>query len=254
MKNKKGFTLTEILLAVMIVGVVGVTLAAMSTAASRESGVGKNKMILRENLTVAMRQLRQDLASAHQVLYVQGPLASANGPSQPKLLLKLNIGSNFEGHHIPGSVGANPRNIYYCFVPGGVKERGPWKVFPGNGNAAVANDDGVIYRGVLGRNDPNYSNYTCIGVENNALFSPWLSHVKFISSSTNMFGVGTYPVPLFAVVGQEDSSYTKGDDNRTNLGTQIKVNLIVEILSSPLVNDAVEEVFVTGNGFREPEA
>ena len=247
MKNKKGFTLTEILLAIMIMGVVGVTLAAMSTAASRESGVGKNKMILRENLTVAMRQLRQDLSSAHQVVYVRGPLASAD-PSHPKLLLKLNIGGNFEGHHIPGPIGDEPKYIYYCFVVGNTSSRGNWLVFPSG-----AKDDGVIYRGVLGRNDPNYSSYDCTGVGSNALFSPWLSHVKFISSNTNMSGLGTYPVPLFAVVGQEDSSYTKGDDNHTNLGTQIKVNLIVEILSSPLVNDAVEEVFVTGNGFREPE-
>ena len=246
MKNKKGFTLTEILLAVMIVGVVGVTLAAMSTAASRESGVGKNKMILRENLTVAMRQLRQDIASAHQVLFVRGPLSSAS-PGTGTRLLKLSIGRDFEENRIPGLVGASPKYIYYCFVAGNTTARGNWEVFPSG-----ATDDGVIYRGVLGDSG---SDYNCSDAATKTAFSPWLSHVKFIKSSTNISGVGTYPVPLFAVVGHEEGPYDRSGNNidnyPTNLGTQIKVNLIVEILSSPLVNDAVEEIFFTGNGFRE---
>ena len=50
MKNNKGFTLTEILLAVMIVGIIGVALAALTTAASREGGVGRSKILLRNIL------------------------------------------------------------------------------------------------------------------------------------------------------------------------------------------------------------
>lgn len=61
MKNTKGFTLVEILLAVMIVGVVGIALAALTSAAVRESNVGRTRMILRNQISVAMRQLRQDV-------------------------------------------------------------------------------------------------------------------------------------------------------------------------------------------------
>ncbi len=61
MKNKKGFTLTEILLAVMIVGIIGVALAALSTAALRESGVGRVRLMLRNQVSLFLRQLRQDI-------------------------------------------------------------------------------------------------------------------------------------------------------------------------------------------------
>ena len=61
MKNNKGFTLTEVLLAVMIVGVVGVALAALTGAAVRESSIGRTRMMLRNQLSSAMRQLRQDV-------------------------------------------------------------------------------------------------------------------------------------------------------------------------------------------------
>ena len=65
MKNNKGFTLTEILLAVMIVGIIGVALAALTTASSREAGVGRSRVLLRNNLSLAMRQLRQDVSRLH---------------------------------------------------------------------------------------------------------------------------------------------------------------------------------------------
>lgn len=61
MKNTKGFTLVEILLAVMIVGIVGIALAALTSAAVRESNVGRTRMMLRNQISVAMRQLRQDV-------------------------------------------------------------------------------------------------------------------------------------------------------------------------------------------------
>ncbi len=61
MNNKNGFTLTEILLAVMIVGVIGIALAALTTAAVRESGAGRTRLMLRNQISLAMRQLRQDI-------------------------------------------------------------------------------------------------------------------------------------------------------------------------------------------------
>ena len=67
MSNKKGFTLTEILLAVMIVGIIGVALAALTTAALRESGVGRVRIMLRNQISLFLRQLRQDVRSAKSV-------------------------------------------------------------------------------------------------------------------------------------------------------------------------------------------
>ena len=61
MKNNRGFTLVEVLLAAMIVGLIGVALSALTTAAIRESNVGRTRMILRNQLSLAMRQLRQDI-------------------------------------------------------------------------------------------------------------------------------------------------------------------------------------------------
>lgn len=64
MKNKKGFTLTEVLLAAMIVGIIGVALAALTTAALRESGVGRTRLMLRNQISLFLRQLRQDVRQA----------------------------------------------------------------------------------------------------------------------------------------------------------------------------------------------
>lgn len=64
MRNKKGFTLMEILLAALIVGVIGIALAALTTAAVRESGVGRSHAVLRQQLSAALSQLRQDIAQS----------------------------------------------------------------------------------------------------------------------------------------------------------------------------------------------
>ena len=64
MKSNKGFTLTEVLLAVMIVGLVGVALAALTGTAVRESNVGRTRMMIRNQASIALRQLRQDVYQA----------------------------------------------------------------------------------------------------------------------------------------------------------------------------------------------
>ena len=61
MNNNKGFTLTEVLLAAMIVGLIGVALAALTTAALRESGAGRVRLMLRNQASLFVRQLRQDV-------------------------------------------------------------------------------------------------------------------------------------------------------------------------------------------------
>ena len=67
MTNNKGFTLMEILLAAFIVGIIGVALAALTTAAVRETGVARTRTMLRHQLSVALRQLRQDIEQADGV-------------------------------------------------------------------------------------------------------------------------------------------------------------------------------------------
>ena len=64
MTNTKGFTLTEVLLAATIVGVIGVALAALTTAAVRESGLGRTRGVMRNQVSLALRQLRQDTHNA----------------------------------------------------------------------------------------------------------------------------------------------------------------------------------------------
>jgi prepilin-type N-terminal cleavage/methylation domain-containing protein len=69
MKNKKGFTLMEVLLAAMIVGVMGLALAALTTAAMRESSIGRTRVTLRNQISDAMRFFHQDLAHAKVVTF-----------------------------------------------------------------------------------------------------------------------------------------------------------------------------------------
>lgn len=63
-REKKGFTLTEVLLAVMVVGLIGIALASLTTAASREAGVGRSKILLRNDLSLFSRMLRDDINAA----------------------------------------------------------------------------------------------------------------------------------------------------------------------------------------------
>ncbi len=72
MKNKKGFTLMEVLLAAMIVGVIGLALAALTTAAMRESGIGRTRALVRNQISYALRQLRDDLNTS-DVVEFPGP-------------------------------------------------------------------------------------------------------------------------------------------------------------------------------------
>ena len=74
MNNKKGFTLTEVLLATMIVGVIGIALAALTTAAMRESGVGRSRLMLRNEISLFLRQLRQDVRESTSAIASEGQL------------------------------------------------------------------------------------------------------------------------------------------------------------------------------------
>ena len=81
MKNKHGFTLTEVLLAVMVMGLIGVALASLTTAATRESGVGRSKVMLRNNLSLFLRTLRDDINAA---TYIN--MGASSGPGSGTLI------------------------------------------------------------------------------------------------------------------------------------------------------------------------
>lgn len=212
--NKKGFTLTEILLAVMIVGLIGVALAALTTAASRESGVGRSKVMLRNNLSLALRTLRSDINSARQIDLVAGTSIPTAGP----LLQLKNTGNTY---------------ITYCFKAGTIETNREGKaILP-----AGAKIGGSLYRvlntGTYGSCSIATSSGTCCASCN---CRKLLDDVKYIPS-------GSYPVPLFCLGNNCHAG--------SNLGTSgiLTVRLITELYSRPVVNEAVEEMFITPGGF-----
>ncbi len=101
MNNKKGFTLMEILLAALIVGVIGIALAALTTAAVRESGVGRSHAVLRQQLSAALSQLRQDIAQSTEARF--------DGEGRLWLTQEHALGPNHNLH-----------TIMYSFTPGEV--------------------------------------------------------------------------------------------------------------------------------------
>lgn len=229
MKNKKGFTLTEILLAVMIVGIIGIALAALTTAASRESGVGRSKILLRNNLSIAMRQLREDIHHASRVIYVRGEISSASSGRQiPLLVLAKNVDRDNQ------AIGGNtPTYVTYCFSVGSTS------ALP-SGSLS----EGRIYR-YESTSAPSWSSITpsCPGG------NVFLYNVKYIPPrSTN-----NYPVPLFRLEGTSAVYSEKDTGNstlQTDLGSVLQVKLITERPSKPIVNEVVEEIFILPNGFR----
>ena len=240
MKNKKGFTLTEILLAVMIVGIIGVALASLTTAASRESGVGRSKVLLRNNLSIALRQLRRDIKESSRVLYVSGTLGSIGTTEIPLLMVGKNVDQGDGSFY-----SATPTFITYCFKRGVVNTTTSGaSVLPSG-----AYDGGVIVR--YESADENWISGnipSCSGTSS----SKFLNNVKYIPSST-------YAAPLFGVRGYQysDGSYRPYSvkdsgslaDIRKNLGSVLDVNLVTELPSSPVVNDVTEETFILPNGF-----
>ena len=101
MCNKKGFTLTEVLLAVLIVAVVGVALVSITTAASRESGIANNKVVMRNQLSSFMRQLRRDIQEARGITFLEQDIYTESHSENDWLTL-LTI--NRTGYP-----------VYYCF-------------------------------------------------------------------------------------------------------------------------------------------
>lgn len=240
MKNKKGFTLTEILLAVMIVGIIGVALAALTTAASRESGVGRSKVLLRNNLSIALRQLRRDIKESSRVLYVRGTLGSIGTTEIPLLMVGKNVDQDGNALY-PSDPDRQPVYLTYCFARGGDKMNQTT-------SGADVLPSGAYDGGVITRYESNAENWTTGNIPDcsKGTSSKFLNNVKYIPSSQ-------YAAPLFAVKGFSGTYNVKDSGNldkiRKNLGSVLEVQLITELNSNPVVNDVTEETFILPNGF-----
>ena len=244
MNNKKGFTLTEILLAVMIVGIIGVALASLTTAASRESGVGRSKVLLRNNLSIALRVLRRDVQQSTRVLYVRGGLGSSLGTAAvPLLMLGKNVDQ--DGNTIEGLTASY---VTYCFVRGVTATTSSGATVLPSGSY----DGGIIYRTESGSDSWNGNVPLC------STGTQWLSNIKYIPGVDPESSSATeYPSPYFHVKGFSGTynvhSATSSEDKealRLNLGSVLEVNLVTELPSNPVVNDVTEEIFLLPNGFQ----
>lgn len=217
--SRRGFTLTEVLLAVMIVGLIGIALAALTRASAREGGVGRSRIMLRNNLSGFMRTVRRDLLQASFVENTAGALSDLSTDPVVLLQIKQNVDVNGNPLNVPGQV-LTKRLITYCF------QRGTDQA---DINPPGAYRGGKIYRLVAENTSvfPDCSNVTANDVV--------LEYVKYISSTED--GVN-YPVPFF---GRHVFSSVAG----TNV---LAIQLIVELRSKPVVNEVIEETFTVPMG------
>lgn len=168
MKNKSGFTLTEVLLAVMVVGLIGVALASLTTAASRESGVGRSKVMLRNNLSLFLRTLRDDINAA---TYIN--MGASSGPGSGTLI-ELCDNKTMLGATIPSVSGMGC--VTYSFEKGSAtgSESRSNKVVPSSatrGGIIKRNGDTVL------RNVKYVNNYKPSSSSSKTYFSPYFKRV-----------------------------------------------------------------------------
>lgn len=233
MNNKKGFTLTEILLAVMIVGLVGVALAALTTAASRESGVGRSKVLMRNNLSLALRTLRNDINNATFIDEAKGPISGSYSGLGTVTLLKLRKNATTDGETVQPSKfksqtdkttqTMNQEYVTYCFIAGTTTS---------NVDGAAVLPTGSSIGGRIYRASSSSPNPSC-GSSSRLL----LDNVKYIP------GGNAYPVPLFCA--GLACAFNSGSESASLLS----VRIITELNSSPVTNDVIEEIFAVPNGF-----
>ena len=80
----------------------------------------------------------------------------------------------------------------------------------------------------------------------------FLYNVKFIPPIGSSGGDNYYPVPFFGpeTYSVRDASTSAVSVRRKDLGSILQVRLITELDSTPVVNDAVEQIFMLPNGYR----
>lgn len=220
-QNRRGFTLTEILLAVMIVGLIAVALASLTRSAARESGVGKTRIVLRNNLASFIRTLHADVGRATRVQAAGELNGAAPNVAIPVLNLGLNMDKDGNALRTTAATGlktTTPYWVTYCFVPGDQTSN----IVPSS-----AYGGGTLYR-ISSTTGPDYP--ACSTSADKIV----LTNVKYIPESDDI----DYPVPLF-----------KTDDSTDGQARVLRVNLIVEENSKPIVNEVVEETFVLPIGY-----
>ncbi len=217
MRNVHGFTLTEVLLAVMIVGLIGIALASLSRAASREAGVGRSRITLRNNMTLFLRDLRRDLKKATRVTYVKGD-KSFSGTGN---LLRIYQGMDSYGNPLKVYNTASVadympmKQITYCFTPGNIG------AYPAEGSK----DGGTIYRDEQICTTDHHCTDTCATTDANKR----LTNVKYIPP-----GHG-FTSPLFEGIGENNSL--------------LKIQLITEVKGKQVINDVMKETFALSIGY-----
>lgn len=195
MKNKRGFTLTEVLLAVMVVGLIGVALASLTTAATRESGVGRSKVMLRNNLSLFLRTLRDDINAA---TYIN--MGASSGPGAGTLI-ELCDDRTMLGEGIPSVSGMGC--VTYKFEKGSAK-----------GDAARSNQvvpSSATRGGTITRNGETV-----------------LRNVKYVNGYTAPGSGVTYYSPYFRRVGTGTVGSALDITIITELDSTPPVNDIVE--------------------------
>ncbi len=250
MNKKHGFTLTEVLLAVLVVGLIGIALASLTTAASREGGVGRSRVMLRNSISRALRQLRQDIHDSSRVLYVRNRIDNVSGTTLiPLLLLAKNV--TLSGDTLPGTTASY---VVYCFKPGTITTTASGAAVQPMAMVGVlgaaAKDGGTIYRQV--RSELTESEQTSgIPTCTDTVADIFLENVKFIPPATSTTSEYYYPVPLFASINSQASStpYVAQTAPDLSLEGRLKVNFVLELHSSPVVNDAADEEFALPIGY-----
>ena len=217
--RRGGFTLTEVLLAVMIVGLIAVALAALTRAAARESGAGRSKIMLRNNLSTFVRTLRRDMSQATVVKSVSKE-ASCNTRS-PVTLVRLAQNVDSSGNMIIRTVKEDTlytiqeaTYITYCFLCG---------TDTTNISPSGAKRGGKIYRLTSNTSYPSCRSY--------ASGELVLDNVKWIS--------GTYSVPYFNI----------DIFSRDKTNSLLTVHIITELNSVPVMNEVIEETFAMPMGY-----
>jgi prepilin-type N-terminal cleavage/methylation domain-containing protein len=69
MRNRKGFTLMELLVALFIGGMVTIALVSVWRAVSIQTSQGQRQAIVRNNMSIFLRMLYKDLTEADVILY-----------------------------------------------------------------------------------------------------------------------------------------------------------------------------------------
>ena len=193
----------EVLLAALIVGVIGLALGAITATATREGGVGRTRSILRNQLSLAVRQMRHDIAQANTVTFPGTP-ASGGGV----VLLRLETNEK----RAAGPDGDQLSVVEYIY------KRGTLTGFGTNAKTGGS----LIRKAQM--------------VSNSATNRQLLSNVKDISSSD-----GKFQSPSFTLL-------TNAGDNGA-IESRLRMQLIVEMPTRPVVNETVEEIFELPHGF-----